>query len=48
MITYGKDNLTDFAATSYLQLNSCGYQDFASCANTVEVTTSYYMYKAVG
>ena len=27
MITYGKDNLTDFAATSYLQLNSCGYQD---------------------
>lgn len=27
MITYGKANLTDFAATSYLQLNSCGYQD---------------------
>lgn len=27
MITYGKKNLTDFTATSYLQLNSCGYQD---------------------
>lgn len=27
MIIYGKVNLTDFPATSYLQLNSCGYQD---------------------